>query len=50
MSDTRAMPVVRVVIPEPTPNVCSCAYRPRRTRDGVRLARIANPDCTSDAH
>jgi hypothetical protein len=48
--DTRPWPVVLVVIPEPTPNVCSCGRVVRRTRDGLRLVRIANPDCTSDAH
>ncbi len=42
-------PVVRVVFPDEVPNVCRCSRIVRRTPDGLRLVRVANPDCTSDA-
>ncbi len=32
------------------PNVCSCGYVVRRTAAGLRLVRVASPDCLSDAH
>lgn len=50
---TRPWPVVRVVLTEwpwGPPNVCRCSRIVRRTPDGLRLVRVANPDCTSDAH
>ena len=47
---TRPWPVVRIVWPDEVPNVCRCGRIVRRTPDGLRLVRVANPDCTSDAH
>ncbi len=44
MSGTLALPALVAA------NVCSCGYVVRRVAAGLRLARVASPDCLSDAH